>query len=291
MAERHDSALKSITVNGETLLESEVRARASAMRLEREAAGYELTLEERFALRGEARQLAVDRILLLQEARRLQLLPSAQEIDTALAQLARRFDGLAGCRAGADNPESRQETAERLMIDKLVATWRNAVKPPDPKKARDYYKLNRQQFVRPPAVHASHVVRNFQPETSEDHTREAVEALRERIANGEDFASIATQASDCPEHGGDIGWFHRDVMVSEFDNAVFSAPVGKLTPVFRTQFGFHFALVHERKEEGAIPFDDVRQHIEDALWLSKQDTEVGRKLEELRSKADIRSGS
>jgi len=63
-----------------------------------------------------------------------------------------------------------------------------------------------------------------------------------RIREGEDFASMAKQSSDCPSRkkGGDLGWFGRGQMVKEFENAAFSLSVGAMTtdPV-KTEFGYH----------------------------------------------------
>ena len=55
----------------------------------------------------------------------------------------------------------------------------------------------------------------------------------------------------------------------------FAAPLHEITRIFRSQFGFHFAVVHARKPEGIAPFDEVRSAIENALWLGQQDRKLG----------------
>lgn len=73
--------------------------------------------------------------------------------------------------------------------------------------------------------------------------------LKGRIENGEDFAALAKQHSQCPSasEGGDLGEFPRGVMVAEFDQVVFSAEVGQVQGPVKTQFGYHLILVEERK--------------------------------------------
>jgi peptidyl-prolyl cis-trans isomerase C len=281
--------VKRVIVNGELLTQADVRSHAASLRSEREASGRQLDFEERVALQEEALQLLVDRLLMVQEARRLSFIPNEAEIDGVLGQWARRFDGVAGCRAGADNPESRDEIARRIMIDKLLTHWRSSARRPRLAELQNYYQSNKQQFYAPEMVHASHVVRHFEGVASREALHGAVETLRTRITAGEDFSNIAAQHSDCPENNGDLGWFARGIMVEEFDNAVFTAPAGELTPVFQTEFGFHFALIHARKAAAIRPFDEVRSTLEESLWLTNQDRQVGRALAALQAEAVIRS--
>lgn len=72
--------------------------------------------------------------------------------------------------------------------------------------------------------------------------------LKEDIANGADFAEVAKQHSSCPSgaKGGDLGSFGRGMMVPEFDEVVFSAPLNQVQGPVQTQFGFHLLEVTKR---------------------------------------------
>ena len=72
--------------------------------------------------------------------------------------------------------------------------------------------------------------------------------LKQEIENGADFASLAKKHSSCPSgrDGGALGTFGRGQMVREFDEVVFSAPVGKVQGPVKTQFGFHLVEVTHR---------------------------------------------
>jgi peptidyl-prolyl cis-trans isomerase C len=65
--------------------------------------------------------------------------------------------------------------------------------------------------------------------------------LRQQIVEGADFASVAQENSSCPSGrtGGDLGVFGRGQMVKPFEDATFNIPVGALSDVVQTQFGFH----------------------------------------------------
>ena len=72
--------------------------------------------------------------------------------------------------------------------------------------------------------------------------------LKQQIADGADFAELAKAHSKCPSggEGGALGTFGPGQMVKEFDEVVFSAPVGEVQGPVKTQFGFHLVEVTQR---------------------------------------------
>ena len=58
-------------------------------------------------------------------------------------------------------------------------------------------------------------------------TETECDALKTQIDGGSSFADLAQQHSQCPsgKSGGDLGEFGPGMMVKEFDEVVFSAPV------------------------------------------------------------------
>ncbi len=74
--------------------------------------------------------------------------------------------------------------------------------------------------------------------------------LKADIEGGADFAAVAREHSSCPSSrdGGNLGTFGRGQMVREFDEVVFSAPVGVVQGPVRTQFGYHLVGVTDRQD-------------------------------------------
>ena len=84
--------------------------------------------------------------------------------------------------------------------------------------------------------------------------RQRLTEIRERIEKGEQFRSLAALYSQDPgsaRRGGDLGYGARGDWASEFESMAFSLPIGELSPVFETQFGFHILEVLDRKGEMA----------------------------------------
>ncbi len=89
-------------------------------------------------------------------------------------------------------------------------------------------------------------------------TQEEADQIIERLKGGEDFADLAAELSlDTSNNlqGGDLGWFSRGQMVTEFDEAAFTLQPGETSGVVQSTFGFHIINVLER--EADRPLDDA----------------------------------
>jgi len=65
--------------------------------------------------------------------------------------------------------------------------------------------------------------------------------LKDKLANGGDFAKLARKFSLCPsgKKGGDLGEFRPGQMVKAFDQVVFKKPILKVHGPVKTKFGYH----------------------------------------------------
>jgi hypothetical protein len=274
-----------LEINGERVERERIRREARLLRAESGSAG---TLEEEIQLANDAERIVVDHVLLDQEARRLGLAVEETEVEEALTVLAPRSDGVAGCRAGVAEPELRTEVERRLRMDRLLQHWFKTLRPPGLEEVRKYYQRNREAFRSPEMVRVFQIVKNVADGEDATAAAELLARVWEALLGGADFGEMARQYSDCLEQGGDLGYFPRGVMVEAFDAVVFSAAVGEVSGVFRTQFGLHIVLVAEHRAEGVRSFEEARAEIESALLRQKQDRELGARMDELRARAIIR---
>lgn len=86
------------------------------------------------------------------------------------------------------------------------------------------------------------------------------------------FASLASKNSDDPgskEKGGDLGCFPRGMMDEAFEKTAFSLPVGKVSEPVKSQFGWHYILVYEKKAPFERKLADAEREI--AVDLLKKD--------------------
>jgi len=100
------------------------------------------------------------------------------------------------------------------------------------------------------------------PELTEEQAKAKAEDIRKKIVAGGSFEELAKTESDdtgSGANGGALGEFGRGQMVPEFEKAAFEAKVGEVTPVVRTQFGYHIIKVDSH---GQTPFEQVKPFLE-----------------------------
>jgi peptidyl-prolyl cis-trans isomerase SurA len=71
------------------------------------------------------------------------------------------------------------------------------------------------------------------------------------VQNVEDFNEAATLYSEEPsakQSKGELGWIQPFRFVYPFEDAVYTTPIGEVTPVFRSPYGFHIAKVQEERD-------------------------------------------
>jgi len=76
-------------------------------------------------------------------------------------------------------------------------------------------------------------------------------AVKELLKNGSDFARLAREFSKdtgSGAQGGDLGWFGRGTMVTEFEDVAFSLPIGEISEPVKSTFGYHIIQVLGRQE-------------------------------------------
>lgn len=82
--------------------------------------------------------------------------------------------------------------------------------------------------------------------------KDKADGLRLRIKGGDSFATLARLYSQDPgsaREGGELPFFDRQTMAKEFTSWAFKLKEGETSPVFETEFGFHFLEVLERRGE------------------------------------------
>ncbi len=98
---------------------------------------------------------------------------------------------------------------------------------------------------------ARHILIRVNEVVSETEARRKLEGVRERIANGVDFAEQARLYSQdgSAAKGGDLGWLNPGDTVPEFELAMNALKLDEVSPVVQSPFGMHLIQVQERREK------------------------------------------
>jgi peptidyl-prolyl cis-trans isomerase C len=115
-------------------------------------------------------------------------------------------------------------------------------------------------LMQPESVHVKHILVK-----SEADAKKVLADLKKKGAN---FAKIASDVSLDPgskQMGGDLGFVTRGQTVPEFEAAAFNTPVGKISDIIHTQFGYHILMVEDKKASGPIPMEQIQDQIKERL--------------------------
>ncbi|HTS47281.1 MAG TPA: peptidylprolyl isomerase [Bryobacteraceae bacterium] len=182
----------------------------------------------------------------------------------AMAQEARK-------RKLDQTPSAKQ--MEIIQVDSVLA---NALQrqvadevKPDDAELHSYYDAHKSQYEQ---VKASHILIRFkgsqvpvrpnEKDLTEEEALAKAQDIEKQLAGGGDFAVLAKANSDdtgTATNGGALPPFGRGQMVPEFEQAVFSQQVGKISEPVKTKYGYHIIKVEERTSK---TFDEAKPEIE-----------------------------
>lgn len=116
-------------------------------------------------------------------------------------------------------------------------------------------------------IRASHILIMVDENAIPEDTLKAfnkISNIRDEIIAGKDFSEAAVEYSEDPSardmkaipnkqaarpgNKGDLGYFTVFNMVYPFESAAYNTPVGELSPVIRTKFGYHILKVTDLKD-------------------------------------------
>jgi peptidyl-prolyl cis-trans isomerase SurA len=138
-------------------------------------------------------------------------------------------------------------------------------------------------------VHARHILMKTNELQDDATVRQKLNALRDRILKGEDFAGLAKISSEDPgsaAEGGDLGWTNPGTFVPEFEEELAKLKDNEISEPFRTQYGWHIVQVLGRRE-----FDNTdelkRRQAAEAIRASHADEETELWMRRLRDEAYV----
>jgi len=163
--------------------------------------------------------------------------------------------------------ENLVATEELKKLDSAITISDGDLKKAYDDNKKDYEQVTARHILI--AFKGSPAAQKGKKELTEAEAKAKAEALRKSIVDGAKFEDVAKKESDDLEsgkNGGELGSFGRGQMVPEFEQAAFNAKDGELTPVVRTQFGYHIIKV---EKHSLTPFDEVKPTLEKNLKQKK----------------------
>ena len=244
-----------------------------------------LKAEQMASLKEEVLNQLIEEKLMLQRARELSLTVGNAEIEAQIGEIKKDysndgFDSLFGD-GGISYSAWREALQKRLLLEKVIAQDVNAKIQMTDEDAELYFKANRKAYRSEKRVRAAQIV---------VRDKDRAEEILKRLKAGEDFGKVARAVSIGPEaeRGGDLGFFERGMMPEKIDRVVFSLPVGEMSGVVKSPYGFHIIKVLDRQERGGRNFAEAKERVSADLRKLKEAEAYERWIEGLKAKAVIR---
>lgn len=164
-----------------------------------------------------------------------------------------------------------ENALEAAIIEKVSVSYDEVVA---------YYELHASDFEVPGEFHIKQIL-------TEDRSQ-AEEALA-KITYGTAFEDVAREYSRSPDRysGGDVGYVSLAALPPEVAAVVAKLPVGQVSPIIKTSYGYEVVKVVGVKPAGRRPLVEVRAKIEDQIRRDREAALYTRWVASLRRTAKI----
>jgi len=154
------------------------------------------------------------------------------------------------------------------QINEFVASPESAI------LLKNYYNNNISKFKTSETVKAQHIL----VKTIEEANKVREEIKSKKITFADAAKNHSTDKSNSSK-GGDLGYFPRNQMVKEFDQAVFEKlKVNELSEPIKTQFGYHLIIVNDKKAATEKKLEEVKSQIAGDVLMEKNQKQQASRL-------------
>jgi peptidyl-prolyl cis-trans isomerase C len=238
--------------------------------------------------------------LLQQDAKAQGITASDQEVQQMVAARKQNFPSeeaykQALAKAGVTEEKLREQARDTIAVQKYVQTKLAPQATISDQAVQEFYEKNKGQMKVPERLHLRHILVLVDPKATTPADREKAKQkaqdLLKRVQGGEDFAKVATEASDDPgskSRGGDIGLIAHGQTMPAFEAAAFALKKpNDLSPVVEVSYGYEIIQLLEHKEPSTVPFDQVKGRITEMLKQQQVQKLFQVRADQLRAKGKV----
>jgi len=257
---------------------------------------------------NDAIQGLIDRKLKLQEARRLGIIVSEDELSSEMAMVASRFpsqkefsEALKQC--GITQEDLQASLIEEIMVRNMVKrSFGLFVKESDIEgEALEFFEQNKGKFIIPESVLLSQIFFKLSPddndklwkslskgvpgtsplETTKEDVKKKAEEVLDELKNGAEFSKYVNENEK-------IDYIAVDQLIPVVAATVSKMKLGEISGIVETPVGYFIIRLDDRSPSRQATFNDVKDEIKARLRQQKINEELDAWLRKQRETADIR---
>ena len=225
----------------------------------------------------------VNRHILIQEARRLRLKLTQQEMDAAFADALKDLPDdfsiiLKG--QGVSVDAWKRKLLQEKLVQKLVQKEVNDKVRISEDEVAEYYWAHLGDYWLPAAVSARHLV---------VHGKGKLDQVLAAVAKGDDFSKIIETFSQTPDAsvGGDGHFMDGDRWPPLYLNALSKLKAGEISKPVKDDFGYHLFQLIQWRPRRMKALAEVQKQIHDELLKKAQDERFNQWMVLLKQKSKI----
>jgi peptidyl-prolyl cis-trans isomerase C len=286
------------SVNGKAISKSQYERMLSVYKKRAAHNGRQLNDEDLTTAKNRVLENLIDAEVLYQQSQKEGVKVDDQAVNEQIEKMKKRFSDEKTYKKAIEKmhlseKEFRTEIQRALAIKQLLDTDMRQKITVTEEESKKYYNNNQNLFKKPEQVKASQIWIKVAPNAEESkkiQARKKIEAVQNKIQQGEDFGILAKTYSEGPsaQRKGDLGYFKRGQMAKPFEDAAFALNVGEVSGIVETQFGYHLIKVTDKKPARTTPYKEAQPMIEQHLKKEKEKTEIQGYIENLKKSAKIK---
>ena len=298
-----DAFIESLASEGASYeeLRDQVRKEMIIQRVQRGKVGRQVDITEQeldgfLAIEGSAKELSPElfvRQILVEDKIKAEKVLSDLELGEDFQVLAKERSASANAASGGEMGWRNLADLPSLFANALKGKKKGYVSPPL-ESGSGFFVLQledkRGSLVRfEEQWNVRHILMMPTKLRDETFTKSELEAVRERVIAGEDFALLAKEFSEDPgsaSRGGDLEWLSLGKTAPAFEKMMTTSPVNEISPVFESEFGFHFLQVLGQRTED-LTEEVIKDRAYGIIFERKYDEELENTLRTMRAEAFV----
>jgi len=186
-----------------------------------------------------------------------------------------------------DQDIERFMSPEQILVDYLIFDPSELAKTMDvsDEELREEYQRFADAQASEAGRSAAHILLTFNTTSERQEAEQTLESVRQRLAEGANFADLAEEYSEdraTARRGGELGQIDAGSIDTAFEEALFALEeTGDVSGIVETDFGLHLIQL-TAVEQGEVPsFEEVAQDLRERLLAQPLRAETSDMLEQL----------
>lgn len=191
---------------------------------------------------------------------------------------------------GGSLEKKRRQFVEKLVAQQQIQRKVRKDEEVTHQQMLDYYNEHSADYEKLAKVKWEQLMVKFSAYPNRQAAWEAMSNMGNQVLRGAPLNAVAKRESQGikASSGGQYDWTRKGSLKNEtVDQAIFSLPVGELSPIIQSEEGFHIVRVLEREDAGMVPFTKAQVEIKEKIKNDRRQEQMQAYIMDVKSKAQV----